>query len=212
MENADEVLLRRVPVELVHPPVPDEGCVNPAEVIASDDDRDARDRSVLAPVAAVADEVRVVAYVHQRADDHLVVDGALSLPKAADPRVEVVDEEAAELPLVPDDGGGLAVAVPDEPPGRARILALELPRAHDNGDNPQLLERELRLEGFALAFRPPDSENERNARVQTPLIAEDVLGNVQSNGFQKSWSNIVFTNDIVQATKLEVSETPICNI
>ena len=70
--------------------------------------------------------------------------------------IQIVDEQAAHLAL-PDDVGGLAVALADELGWLSGIARLELTSGHDDGGNAQLLVGKGDLEGLALALATPDT-------------------------------------------------------
>mmetsp|Transcript_5180 Transcript_5180/g.11294 ORF Transcript_5180/g.11294 Transcript_5180/m.11294 type:complete len:261 (-) Transcript_5180:446-1228(-) len=214
VQDGHQVLQLRLPIELVHAAVTDEGRKHLAEVIAGDDDGGAPHQVVLPPVLTDAHSVGVVADVHQRADHNLVVHSCLCVLKVPQAGVDVINHEAGECAAHFAHVGRLPVALADEAAGCARPLVLQLSRAHDHRLHAQLLEGQLCLEGLATSLGAPDTQDEWDlgAAVKCTQLTQVVLDHVHRYFFHEPWGHIVISYDVVESPEVQVSESAVCNV
>mmetsp|Transcript_232 Transcript_232/g.537 ORF Transcript_232/g.537 Transcript_232/m.537 type:complete len:522 (+) Transcript_232:195-1760(+) len=214
VQDVDKVGARRLPVELVHSPVTDEGREHFGEVVARDDDGRAAHVLVRDPVLARGHRVGVVAQVHERAHHNLVVHRGLCVAKVAQPRVDVVDEQHAELAAHLGQVARLFVALADHLAGRARPLVLQLTRAHHHRLRAQLLERQLRLERLAHALLAPDAQDERDAHLvaDAPHLNQVVLGHVHRDLVQEGGGHVVVAHQVAERPELPPPQAAVRNV
>ena len=192
--DADTVLKRRGPVELVHTTITHKRRVKSGEIVTGGDDRHARDFDdfVLARELNVRGVVR---NVHERRVNHLVVDGVLrGTTHTTGTGVKIVNEEARHLTLL-NHVGRLTVTLTHQLGRLTGVTGFKLTSGHDDRRNAELLEDQVRLERLTLTLTTPDTENERHLDLRQVHV---VLGDVHDALVHERRRNVeVLRGDVV---------------
>mmetsp|Transcript_27363 Transcript_27363/g.87676 ORF Transcript_27363/g.87676 Transcript_27363/m.87676 type:complete len:505 (+) Transcript_27363:255-1769(+) len=210
LHHVDDVVPAGVPEELLHAPVAHQGGVQRREVVARDDDGHAAEHVVDEIPLPHAAARGVVAQVHQGALHDLVVHSALRVLEAPHARVEVVDDQCAQLALHLDHAGRRAVPVPDDQPRPPCLLALQLPGAHDHRVRPHPVHDQLCLEGFAHPLAAPHAQDQRGDGVsrEGAGVVKDVLHYMHHHRVHKLRADVVVVAQELQLGHLGLAEDP----
>ena len=208
MDHLRDLVPRGFPHPEVHASGSGEGRVQSRHVVSGDDDGHAStSRAVVrAPLRADAHARRVVAQVHQRRLDDLVVDGDLIVLESSDASVEVVDDEDGGFAGASGRVGGGEVSAAEERAGLARDGVLELARGDDDGGYAEVAAAELEVEGFTAALAAPDAEDEGHAAGDAAGVREEVLGDVDRETIAEALGDVVVADDVAEGAKVADAE------